>query len=192
MKNTIHFLKNRRSTTAKKMTVGVLKKNDLETILQIGLRVPDHGGLKPWKIKVIKGKLRKIIDEKVLLKEFVRINPYASEKSLKIESRKFQRANTIITVISSPVNHKKIPEWEQILSAGAVCANLLYASQVMGYAAQWLTEWYAYNTKLLKFLGINPKTEKVAGFIYIGKKIEIPKERTRPCIKEKVEIVNKK
>jgi len=75
------------------------------------------------------------------------------------------------------------------LSAGAVCTNLLYAAQGLGYAAQWLTEWYAYNKKLIKALGGNPNKDKVAGFIYIGKKITQPKERTRPNINEVVDYV---
>ena len=73
------------------------------------------------------------------------------------------------------------------MSAGAVCTNLLYAAQGLGYAAQWLTEWYAYNKKLAKALGLNYEKEKIAGFIYIGKKLEQPKERKRPKLKEVVQ-----
>ena len=73
------------------------------------------------------------------------------------------------------------------LSAGAVCSNILYAAQALGYAAQWLTEWYAYNKKLAKALGLNYEKEKIAGFIYIGKKLEQPKERKRPKLKEVVQ-----
>ena len=185
-KNTkiIDFLKKRRSTVAKKMLVGRVLKKDLNTILEIGTRVPDHGGLKPWSIKVIQGINRKYLDEEIILKEFKRENKEASTKAISIESNRFQRAHTILAVFSTPVIHKKIPEWEQNLSAGAVCTNLLYAAQGLGYAAQWLTEWYAYNKKLLKYLNINVKIEKVAGFIYIGKKVEVPKERRRPNLEE--------
>ena len=183
-KQIIEFLKKRRSTVAKKMMVGKILKRDLNTILQIGTRVPDHGSLKPWKISIIQGRMRKFLDEEVIFKEFKKNNKNASEKELSIESKRFQRANTIIVVFSSPVDHQKITEWEQILSAGAVCSNLLYAAQGLGYAAQWLTEWYAYNKKLIKVIGGNADKEKVAGFIYIGKKIFQPKERTRPNLKE--------
>ena len=191
MKNKIdnftEFLLQRRSTVAKKMSVGLVKKQDLITILEIGVRVPDHGALKPWKLKVIQGKTRKYLDEQIILKEFKKNNSRASEKELLIESKRFQRAHSIIAVISSPIFHKKIPEWEQILSAGAVCSNILYAAQALGYAAQWLTEWYAYNKKLAKALGLNYEKEKIAGFIYIGKKLEQPKERKRPKLKEVVQ-----
>ena len=190
-KNTkvIDFLKKRRSTVAKKMLVGRVLKKDLSTILEIGTRVPDHGALKPWFIKVIQGKTREYLDSEVLLKEFKKVNKEASIKSISIESNRFQRAHTILAVFSSPVIHNKIPEWEQNLSAGAVCTNLLYAAQGLGYAAQWLTEWYAYNKKLIKALGGNPNKDKIAGFIYIGKKITQPKERTRPNINEVVDYI---
>ena len=174
------------------MQVGRVLKKDLNTILEIGTRVPDHGGLKPWSIKVIQGINRKYFDEEIILKEFKRENKEASIKAISIESIRFQRAHTVLAVFSTPVIHKKIPEWEQNLSAGAVCINLLYAAQGLGYAAQWLTEWYAYNKKLIKALGGNPNKDKVAGFIYIGKKIVQPKERTRPNINEVVDYLQER
>ena len=189
--NIINFLKQRRSTVAKKMQVGRVLKNDLNTILEIGTRVPDHGGLKPWSIKVIQGISRKCFDEEIILKEFKRENKEASIKAISIESTRFQRAHTVLAVFSTPVIHKKIPEWEQNLSAGAVCTNLLYAAQGLGYAAQWLTEWYAYNKKLIKALGCNPNKDKIAGFIYIGKKTLKPKERTRPNLNEVVDYIKR-
>ena len=188
----IDFLKQRRSTVAKKMQVGRVLKKDLHTILEIGTRVPDHGSLKPWSIKVIQGINRKYFDEEIILKEFKRENKEASIKAISIESIRFQRAHTVLAVFSTPVIHKKIPEWEQNLSAGAVCINLLYAAQGLGYAAQWLTEWYAYNKKLIKALGGNPNKDKVAGFIYIGKKIAQPKERTRPNLNEVVSYIRRR
>ena len=181
-KNTkvIDFLKKRRSTVAKKMLVGRVLKKDLNTILEIGTRVPDHGGLKPWSIKVVQGINRKYLDEEIILKEFKRENKEASTKAISIESNRFQRSHTVLAVFSTPVIHKKIPEWEQNLSAGAVCTNLLYAAQGLGYAAQWLTEWYAYNNKMLEYLGGRRNIDKISGFIYIGHKIEEPNERRRP------------
>ena len=182
MNTTISFLEKRRSTVAKKMRVGIVKKKDLDTILRVGLRVPDHGALKPWRLKLIQGKMRRFLDENIIFKEFKRLNPEASEKILNIERNRFQRAHTIVTVVSTPVYHKKIPKWEQVLSAGAVCSNILYSAQALGYAAQWLTEWYAYNHTLIKALDIDYKKQKIAGFIYIGKKSFQPKERARPDI----------
>ena len=91
---------------------------------------------------------------------------------IKMESSRLQRADTVIAIISNTVEHSKIPEWEQILSCGAVCTTILYAAQSLGYAAQWVTEWYAYNEKMLTTLGGIVGKDKIAGFIYIGNKIE--------------------
>jgi len=86
----------------------------------------------------------------------------------------------ILAVISTPVDHPKIPTWEMTLSSGAVCMNLLSCAQSLGYAAQWLTEWYAYNDKMLEYLGGRAKIDRISGFIYLGHKVEEPNERRRP------------
>ena len=83
-------------------------------------------------------------------------------------------------MLSCPQEHPKIPLWEMQLSAGAVCQNLLTSALALGYGAQWVTEWYAYNDKLLTTLGGTPGTDRFAGFVYIGMKNEDPTERRRP------------
>jgi len=176
----IDFLRNRRSVTAKKMSEGNINKDHLRQILSVGIRVPDHGALRPWRLVVITGAKRKQIDEEVIFPEFIKANPSASEEKQSIEKTRLQRADVVIAVISSPVQHKSIPTWEMQLSAGAVCTTLLYAAQSLNYAAQWLTEWYSYNQKMLKTLGGIPGKEQIAGFIYIGEKVAAPIERTRP------------
>ena len=176
----LDFLKTRRSVTAKKMTRGNVTEDHLRQILQAGIRVPDHGALKPWKLRVIRGTTQKQLDEEVIFAEFIKANPDASAETQSIEKNRFQRADTVIAVISSPVEHKSITEWEMHLSAGAVCTTLLYAAQALDYAAQWLTEWYAYNDNLLQRLGGVPGKDRIAGFIYIGEKTSTPIERTRP------------
>ena len=176
----LDFLKTRRSVTAKKMTRGNVTEDHLRQILQAGIRVPDHGALKPWKLKVIRGTTQKQLDEEVIFAEFIKANPDASAETQSIEKNRFQRADTVIAVISSPVEHKSITEWEMHLSAGAVCTTLLYAAQSLDYAAQWLTEWYAYNDNLLQRLGGVPGKDRIAGFVYIGEKTSTPIERTRP------------
>ena len=176
----IDFLEKRRSVTAKKMARGNVNKDHLRQILSVGIRVPDHGALKPWRLVVITGAKRKQIDEEVIVPEFMRANPDATAENILVEKTRFQRADVVIAVISSPVNHKTIPKWEMQLSAGAVCTTLLYAAQSLGYAAQWLTEWYAYNKKMIKTIGGDPDKEQIAGFIYIGEKVNAPIERIRP------------
>ena len=154
--------------------------NHLELILKAGMRVPDHGALNPWKIKVIKGNSLKYIDENIIIKEFLKQNPKADEISIERESKRLQRASVVIAVISTPVENSKIPLWEMRLSSGAVCMNLLSCAQSLNYAAQWLTEWYAYNDNLLKYLGGDVEKDKISGFIYLGHKKEEPAERKRP------------
>ena len=149
------FFSNRRSVTAKKMAKGEVSREHLKQILEAGIRVPDHGALKPWKLSVITGVRQKQLDEEVIFTEFMKENPEASAESQLIEKTRLQRADAVIAVISSPVQHKSIPIWEMQLSAGAVCTTLLYAAQSLDYAAQWLTEWYAYNDNLLKKFGVS-------------------------------------
>ena len=174
------FYIKRRSVLARKMSSEKIPDEDLKKILAAGIRVPDHGALNPWKIKVIEGEKRKIIDENVILSEFKKENPNASEIQIETESKRFQRASIVLAVLSTPVEHPKIPMWEMTLSSGAVCMNLLSCAQSLGYAAQWLTEWYAYNDKMLQYLGGRLKIDRISGFIYLGHKVEEPNERRRP------------
>ena len=165
---------------AKKMSSEAIPEKDLKKILEAGIRVPDHGALNPWKIKVIMGSSLKKIDEEIILKEFIKNNPNADTSLIERESTRLQRASVVIAVLSTPVQHFKIPEWEMRLSSGAVCMNILSCAQSLNYAAQWLTEWYAYNDKMLEFLGGRKKIDQISGFIYVGHKMEEPNERRRP------------
>ena len=185
MKNIIKFLQSRRSITAKNMICNQVNEDDLDDILSCGVRVPDHGALNPWELIVIKGDAKLRIGNDILAKEYHLNNPEASVDDINFERSRLCRASVVIAVLFKPVSHPKIPFWEMQLSSGAVCSNLLIAAQSLGYAAQWLTEWYAYNNSMIKELGGNPDTDKIAGFIYIGDKEKTPIERRRP-IKEKV------
>ena len=185
MKDVINFLQSRRSVTAKNMDSSFVTDDDLNNILACGIRVPDHGALTPWNLTVIKDEARYRIGNKILAPEFKLNNPDASKEEIEFERNRFIRTSVVIGVLSKPVSHPKIPLWEMELSAGAVCANLLIAAQSLGYAAQWLTEWYSYNKIMIKEIGGDPKTDKIAGFIYIGDKVKQPIERRRP-LKEKV------
>ena len=180
MNDIINFFKTRRSTTAKTMIAGHIKEGDLNDILACGIRVPDHGALTPWSLTVIKDNARSRIGKEVLVPEFILNNPEATEKEIDFERNRFLRASAVIAVLFKPVSHPKIPSWEMELSTGAVCSNILFAAQSLGYAAQWLTEWYSYNDRMIKEVGGNPKIDKIAGFIYVGDKEKEPVERRRP------------
>ena len=174
-----NFLLKRRSVTAKTMLASDVTNEDLDTIISCGLRVPDHGALSPWKIIVFNGKSRETFGKLFLGKRFKELNPNASEDDIFYEENRFLRAGVVVCVVSSPVPHNKIPIWEMQLSSAAVCQNILLCAQSLGYAAQWITEWYSYDEVITQELTSNDN-DRISGFIYIGKKEHEPKERIRP------------
>ena len=105
--------------------------------------------------------------------------PDLSEEMIAVEESRFTRAPAVIAVISTAGPHAKIPEWEQVMSAGAVCLNLVIAANALGYVANWLTEWMAFDARAHGVLGVRPG-EKVAGFIHIGSTDFPVVERPRP------------
>ena len=189
MNDIINFFKTRRSTTAKTMIAGHVKEGDLNDILACGIRVPDHGALNPWSLTVIKDNARSRIGKEVLVPEFILNNPEATEEEIDFERNRFLRASAVIAVLFKPVSHPKIPSWEMELSTGAVCSNILFAAQSLGYAAQWLTEWYSYNKKMIIAVGGKPESDKLAGFIYIGNKEKEPIERRRPKTENVIKVL---
>ena len=174
----LSLLARRRSTVAKNLADPGPTQDELETLLRIASRVPDHGKLSPWRFIVFRGEARKSFGD-VLARAFQRDEPDAGSARVDIERNRFMRAPVVTAVISHRHEDHKIPVWEQELSAGAVCQNILIASSAMGYAAQWLTEWYAYHPDIDEALQLQ-SNERVAGFIYIGTATCDPMERKRP------------
>lgn len=179
-------LLNRRSVVAGNMTAPGPDVETLDKMLAMAARVPDHGKLAPWRFILFQGDDRASFGE-TLAKAFAASNPECPDKLVAFERCRFERAPLVIGVVSSPiVPHPKIPEWEQILSAGAVCQNLLLAANAFGFSAQWLTEWYAYDQTVLADLGLAAH-EKIAGYIYVGTATQMPCERDRPHLADKVQ-----
>ncbi len=181
----IDALLSRRSIVAKDMTTPGPSPEQLDQILAAAHRVPDHGKIGPWRFIVFQNEARTEFG-KHLGNIFRDENPDCSEKLYEFEKKRFERAPTVIAVISAPVEHK-VPEWEQVLSCGAACQNMLNAAHALGFGAQWLTEWYAYNDKINTRLKLSEK-ERIAGFVYIGSYSEKPKERVRPELNERVHV----
>jgi nitroreductase len=150
----------------------------LTAILQIGARVPDHGKLGPWRFIILAGENRLTYGRQVadLLRARV---PTIDQERLEMEATRFARSPVVVAVVSTAASHGKIPEWEQVLSAGAVCHNVMLAARGFGFGSVWLSEWTAYDGEALALLGMTPE-EKLAGFIYIGTPTEAPIERPRP------------
>ncbi|HZH09482.1 MAG TPA: nitroreductase [Microvirga sp.] len=155
---------------------------DIETLLTAAARVPDHGKLVPWRFIVIEGEARQRLGE-VLAKAFQADNPDADAEKIAAERERFTKAPLVVAVVSRVVPHAKIPEWEQVLSAGAVCMNLLNAATALGYGASWLSGWAAFDRRVLDALGLAPH-ERIAGFVHIGTATEKPTDRERPNLSE--------
>ncbi|SFF77618.1 Nitroreductase [Novosphingobium sp. CF614] len=182
---TLDLLHRRRSTSAKAMGEPGPDAGQLRQILQAASRVPDHGKLFPWRFLVIEGDARAKLGE-VLEEALVVRNAGVGESLKRFERNRFLRAPVIVTVISSLKTEKPIPEWEQRLSAGAVCQTVLVAAAAAGFGANWLTEWCAYDELVTEKLGL-AEGEKIAGFIYIGTGTAPLEERPRPVLDEIVE-----
>ena len=180
MNEITEFIRTRRSVVIRNLNNTALPQADLDLIIECGLRVPDHAMLVPWRLCVILPEQGGHLGQTVLMPEFKCLNPEATEAMLAFEAARFTRTGAVIAVLSCPQDHPKIPLWEMQLSAGAVCQNLLTSALALGYGAQWVTEWYAYNDALLSALGGTPGTDRFAGFVYIGMKNEDPTERRRP------------
>ncbi len=167
----------RRSVLANDIVEPGPDRPTLERIVEAGLRVPDHGKLGPWRLKVL-GKREQAALGDVFAAAYPGEKPEATAPMIETERQRPQRAPWLIVVLSRPVMGK-IPEIEQRLSAGAVCINLLNAAHAAGFVGQWLTEWPAYNAEVKMALGCGPQ-DLVAGFVYIGSAKAPPKERGRP------------
>ena len=177
-KGTIDFLLSRRSVLARMMDGPGPDAAALRKIMEAGMRVPDHGRLTPWRFIVIRGDAREKLGE-VLVGAFRKRTPDAIDEQIEIERERFTRAPVVVAVVSKVVKEHKIPEWEQMLSSGAACQTMLIAALSMGYAAQWITEWYAYDEDVKRALGADPD-DRIAGYMYFGNETEEPTERARP------------
>jgi nitroreductase len=174
----IDYLKTRRSTPAFQMREPGPSRGEIESILRLAVRVPDHGKIAPWRFIVYSGDVRERIS--MQLSAIAKADkPELSEEMIKVEETRFTRAPLVIAVVSTAAPHAKIPEWEQVMSAGAVCLNLLMAANAHGYVSNWLTEWMAFDSRAFPILGVRDG-EKVAGFIHIGSTDFPNVERPRP------------
>lgn len=175
---TLEFLRHRRSHPCITMTVPGPTEEQINDILTIAARVPDHGKLAPWRFV----HYRPDQGEKIgvwLADRYEALNgPLDSEQRQK-ELTRFTRGPLVIGVLSQAAQHPKIPVWEQELSAGAVCMNLLTAAAASGFASQWLSEWFAFDEEAARYLGARDG-ERFAGFIHIGTPTQPPFERPRP------------
>ena len=187
--STLELLHTRRSTKAADLQAPGPNPAQIDQLLAAAHRVPDHGKIGPWRFVVFTGGARTHFDT-ALQRIYQANNPEASEKLAAHNSQLLSRSPCVIAVIASPnLEHPKVPPWEQTLSAGAACQNLLTAAHAIGFSAQWLTEWYSYDKNVNALLSMT-EGEQIAGFIYIGTPSETPQERPRPPLDERVKYWN--
>jgi nitroreductase len=178
MPNALDLLKTRRSVKPMELGAPGPDRDQLATLLTVASRVPDHGKLTPWRFIVFEGDARVTASVKIA-KVFEAKNPQATPDQIAFERNRLARAPLVVAVVSRAGPHVKIPEWEQVLSAGAAAMNLVTAAHALGFAANWITEWYAYDRDTLDALGI-AANERVAGFVHIGTPAQPPEDRPRP------------
>ncbi|MBS7540778.1 nitroreductase family protein [Ancylobacter lacus] len=153
---------------------------EIDRMLAIASRVPDHGKLAPWRFIVIEGEAQARAGE-AIASVFARDNPGADADRLAIERTRLSRAPLVIAVVSRAGAHVKIPEWEQLMSGAAACTLLLLAAHAMGYAGTWLTEWYAYDARVRSAFGL-AEAERFVGFVHIGTLARAQEDRPRPAL----------
>jgi len=175
----LDLILSRRSGSAKAMQGPGPDPDQLRRILAAGVRVPDHGKLAPWRFIVFEGEGRARMG--AILAKIASGAPDISPERLQQERTRFLRAPIVIGVVSRVREQIPIPAWEQELSAGAVCMNIVTAAHAMGFVANWITEWCAYHPRVLERIGLRP-TERIAGYIYIGQPVDRLEDRPRPAV----------
>lgn len=174
----------RRSVSKRALTSPGPEGAELDALLAAATRVPDHRRLAPWRFIVFEGEARGTFNTAAVDIQ-KRENPEASLQMLADTASYMTRAPVVIAVISSPDTAHKTPVWEQELSAGALCQNLLLAANASGWAGCWLSEWIAFSDGINALLGLTAD-ERVAGYIYLGTATEAPQERMRPDAASKI------
>lgn len=152
----------------------------VEEMLTIASRVPDHGKLAPWRFIVFEGEARERAGD-AIAEIFRADNPNENEDRVAIERNRLSQAPLVIAVVSKATPHAKIPEWEQNLSAAASCTLLVLAAHALGYAATWLTGWLAYDARVRATLGLSDD-ERIVGFVHVGTLARPQEDRPRPAL----------
>jgi nitroreductase len=171
---TLSFLERRRSASAMSLAAPGPGPEALAELLTVSARAPDHGKLNPWRFVVLRGEAKAAFVAG--LERIAAGRPDAAKAHAKLGKI---RTPPVTVAVVSRVLEGEIPEWEQVLSAGAVCTLMVVAAQAMGFGANWITDWYAYDPGALSLLGAEPG-ERVAGYIHLGTPTDAPLERVRP------------
>jgi nitroreductase len=176
----IDFMLSRSSVPIAELKEPAPSDAEIETILRVASRVPDHGRLQPWRFIVYRGGARVKIGEMLADLAEKREGPLPDGRRQQ-ELARFSRAPLVIGVVSSPKENPKIPQWEMFLSGGAAAMNLMIAANALGYGTNMITNWYSDTEGGRKILGLTPR-ERVIGFVHVGTYDGPPVERPRPDV----------
>lgn len=177
----LDVLNQRRSVPSRQLGEPGPNDAQLRQLLSTAIRVPDHGKLVPWRLLLIRGEARARLGA-ALAAIHLRNEPDVPPSVIQKDRDRFNFAPLIVAVVARiEPDHPKIPAQEQLLSAGCVAYNLLLGAQALGFGAQWLTGWAAYDQQAAKLLGL-AENERVIGFVHVGTAHEGAPERTRPAL----------
>ncbi len=179
LRSPVTYISTRRSCRPRDMMAPGPDMNELRQIVQVALRTPDHGKLVPWRVVHVKPAQRNMLSES-LQAVYLHERPDAGRLELEAMDMFARHAPELLTILYSPRKSSKIPEWEQQLSAGAFCMNILHAAHIQGFVGGWITGWPAYSDQVRDMFGAAP--ERIAGFIYIGTPVSPLEERPRPAL----------
>ena len=182
---TLELLLQRRSVKGPMLTGPGPSAAELEQILTAAARVPDHKQLVPWRFIVFEGAAREAFGAALARIIAVEEKEPPSAVRLDTERQRLAGAPVVVAVISRVTETMGAPEWEQILSCGAACQNLVVAANALGFGTLWVTRWYSYSPGVREHLGLSPN-ERIAGFIHIGTATERLPDRKRPALADVV------
>jgi nitroreductase len=179
----ISLLLSRRSGKPRDMIAPGPDAAQLETILTAASRVPDHGKLAPWRFVTVAADQRDALAD-LLVSAYQAEKPEAGKLELDAMVQFAHQAPSLVVVLSSPVAGSKIPLWEQELSTGAACMQLLNAAHALGFVGGWLTGWPTYSARVRDAFGTGD--ERIAGFVFLGTPSKALEERPRPNLSDVV------
>ncbi|MGD9982320.1 MAG: nitroreductase [Hyphomonadaceae bacterium] len=180
---TLALLARRRSSKLMQLAEPAPSDAEIDALIRLAGRVPDHGKLGPWRFVVIGGEARDRAGASIA--NVIRNDDGVDEARIEFVRGWFKRAPVCVMVVSSPKANPKVPEWEQQLSAGAACFSLLIGAHALGYAGCWLTEWPAFDARARKALGLSDE-ERIAGFVYLGTPAQGVAERVRADVSSRI------
>jgi len=183
----LSLLATRRSGKPRDLVAPGPDADQLDAMIGIAARTPDHGKLAPWRFVIVPADRRNRLAA-VITTAYRAERPQAARAEIEAFEQFAHQAPTLVVVLSSPRLESHIPLWEQELSAGAACMNLLHAAHAMGFAAGWLTGWAAYSDAVRDAFGAAP--ERIVGFVFIGSPAKQLEERPRPDLGKIISIWN--